>query len=219
MTAAQLNDLPLLVDGTDLKLQTPHDSDPTSSSSNNDDGNGKGPPKKPPGGTGRGAASSPPPPPPPTQEEAFAAHLAQTLKKTITPDTGRRLPVKAPETFDGEFTKFRGWWKVMQRFLRIYASHIPDDTTRIDVVSTYLKNDAPLWHEARGCLLEQNGKIDNSRAFLFKIDERFRDKQETDKDHKKILPLKYEGSIHTFFAKLDELNSRVGLNGEAYKKF
>ena len=136
----------------------------------------------------------------------------------MNPDTGRRLQVKAPETFNSEFTKFRGWWKAIQRYLRIYASHIPDDTTRIDVVSTYLKDDALLWHEARERLLEQKGKIDNWRAFLSKIEERFTDKQETAKDHKKILALKYEGSIQTFFTKLDEHNSRVGLNGEAYKK-
>ena len=128
LTAAQLNDLPPLVDGSDPDLQTPHDSDPSSSSSN-DDGNGKGLPKTPPGGSGRGAVPSPPPPPPPTQEETFAVLLAQTLRKTMNPDTGRRLPVKAPETFNGEFTKFRGWWKAMQSYLRIYASHIPDDTT------------------------------------------------------------------------------------------
>ena len=50
------------------------------------------------------------------------------------------------------------------------------------------------------------------------MEERFTHKQEIAKDHKRILALKYKGSIQTFFAKLDELNSRVGLNGEAYKK-
>ena len=171
VTAAQLNDLHPLADGTDENLQTPHDSEPTSSSSDNSDEKGKGPPKEPPRGNGRGAAPSPTPPLPPIQEEAFAALLAQTLRKTMTQDTGRRLPVKAPQTFNSEFTKFRGWWKAMQRYLRIYASHIPDDTTRINVVSTYLKDDALLWHEARERLLEQKRKIDNWMLFSSKIEE------------------------------------------------
>ena len=106
----------------------------------------------------------------------------------------------------------------MQRYLRIYASHIPDDTTRIDVVSTYFKDDALLWYEARECLPDLRGSQDSWKAVSSKLEERFTDKQEIAKDHERILALKYEGSIQTFFAKLDELNSRVGLNGEAYKK-
>ena len=106
----------------------------------------------------------------------------------------------------------------MQRFQRIYASHIPDDTTQIDVVSTYFKDDALLWYEAREHLLDLRGSQDSWKAFSSKLEERFTDKQEIAKDHKRILALKYEGSIQTFFTKLDELNSRVGLNGEAYKK-
>ena len=155
LNAAQWNDLPPLVNRTDLELQIPHDSDQTCLSCDNNDGNGKGPPKKPPGGNARGAAPSPSPSPPPIQEEAFVALLAETLRKTMNPDRGRRLTVKATEKFNDKFTKFRGWWKVMQRYLRIYVYHIPDDTTRIDVVSTYLDNDVLLRHEARERLLEQ----------------------------------------------------------------
>ena len=81
-----------------------------------------------------------------------------------------------------------------------------------------MKDDALLWHEARERLMEQKGKTDNWKAFSSEIEERFTDNEETAKDYKKILALKYEGSIQTFFAKLDELNSRVGLNGEAYNK-
>ena len=104
----------------------------------------------------------------------------------------------------------------MQRYLQIYASHIPDDTTWIDVVSTNFKDDTLLWYEARERLLDLRGFQDSWKAFSSKLEERFTDKYEIAKDHKRILALKYEGSIKTFFAKLDELNSRVGLNGEAY---
>ena len=173
------------------------------------------------GGPKKGKEPSPPPPPPATDHEVFATLLAQTLKKVIpTPkqDTGRRLPVKAPETFNGEFVKFQGWWKSMERYLRIYASHIPDDVTRIDVVSTFFKDDALLLYEVRERLLDLRGSQDSWQAFSSKLEEQFTDKQEIAKNQKRILALKYEGSIQTFFAKLDELNSRVGLNGEAYKK-
>ena len=164
------------------------------------------------GGPKKGKEPSPPPPPPPMDHEVFAALLVQILKKVIPmqkQDTGRRLPVKAPETFNGEFVKFRGWWKSMQRYLRIYASHIPDDTTRINVVSTYFKDDDLLWYKARERLLDLPGSQDSWKAFSSKLEEQFTNKQEIAKDYKRILALKYEGSIQTFFAKLDKLNSRV----------
>ena len=46
------------------------------------------------------------------EEEAmagFAKILAATFQqlKKADEDTGKRLPIKAPETFDGSFTKFR----------------------------------------------------------------------------------------------------------------
>ena len=86
------------------------------------------------------------------------------------------------------------------------------------MVSTYFKDDALLCYEVRERLLDLRGSQDSWKAFSSKLEERFTNKQEIAKDHKKILALKYEGSIQTFFTKLDELNSRVGLNGEAYKK-
>ena len=226
MEAADFFEIPPLSDQEDEDLLTQASDKPTDNDDdddNDDDGAGGG------GGGGGGGSSgpkkgkepSPPPPPPPTDHEVFAALLAQTLKKVIPTqkqDTGRRLPVKALETFNSEFVKFREWWKLMQRYLRIYASHIPDDTTQIDVVSTYFKDDALLWYESREHLLDLRGSQDSWKALSSKLEEQFTDKQEIAKDHKRILALKYEGSIQTFFVKLNELNSRVGLNGEAYKK-
>ena len=47
---------------------------------------------------------------------AFAMILTvafQQLKKDDK-DSGKRIPLKAPKTFDGSFSKFRRWW-VSQR--------------------------------------------------------------------------------------------------------
>ena len=78
----------------------------------------------------------------------------------------------------------------MQRYLRIYESNISDDTTRNDVVSTYFKDDALLWYEARECLLDLRGSQDLWKAFSSKLEEQFTDKQEIAKDQKRILALK-----------------------------
>ena len=50
------------------------------------------------------------------------------------------------------------------------------------------------------------------------MEDRFTDQQETGKDHKKLLALKYGGDIQTFQAKFNELNSRVHLSGQALKR-
>ena len=49
----------------------------------------------------------------------------------------------------------------MQGYLRIYASHVADDTIRIDVGSTYFKDNAQLWYEVRECLLNLRGSPDS----------------------------------------------------------
>ena len=86
------------------------------------------------------------------------------------------------------------------------------------MVSTYFKDNSLLWYEARERLIDLRGSHNSWKVFFSKLEEQLTDKQEIAKDHKRILALKYEGSIQTFFAKPDELNSRVGLIGEAYKK-
>ena len=191
----------------DLLTQTFDEQSNSDDTNNEDNGGGGGG-----GGGGRGGGGSsdggggggdspkegkepsPPPPPPPTDHEVFAALLAQTLKKVIpTPkqDTGRRLPVKELEIFNSEFVKFREGWKSLQRYLQIYASHIPDDVTQIDVVSTYFKDDAQLWYEVRDRLLDLRGSQDSGKAFSSKLEERLTDKKEIAKDHKRILAHKY----------------------------
>ena len=148
----------------------------------------------------------------------FAVRFAKKPNRAVAgrfavrQDTNRTVAVRCGPCEPPRFVEL---WSTL---MRIYASHIPDDTTRIDVVSTYFKDDALLWYEARERLLDLRGFQDSWKAFSSKLEERFTDKQEIAKDHKRILALKYEGSIQTFCAKLDELNFRVGLNGEAYKK-
>ena len=40
----------------------------------------------------------------------LAAQILSKMKEGKEEDSGKRLPVKAPDTFDGSFTKFRRWW-------------------------------------------------------------------------------------------------------------
>ena len=55
-------------------------------------------------------------------------------------------------------------------------------------------------------------------AFLAAIEDRFTDKQETGKDHEKLLALEYGGNMQTYLAHFNKLNSRVGLSGQALKR-
>ena len=43
-------------------------------------------------------------------------------------------------------------------------------------------------------------------------------KQETGKDHEKLSALEYNGDIQTYLAHFNELNSRVGLSGQALNR-
>ena len=59
---------------------------------------------------------------------------------------------------------------------------------------------------------------DNWKAFSTAMEERFTDRQEQGKDHEKLLALKYQGDMQIYLAKFNELNSRVGLSGQALKR-
>ena len=45
------------------------------------------------------------------------------------------------------------------------------------------------------------------------MEDHFTDKQETGKDHEKLLALEYNGDMQTYLTRFNELNSRVGLSG------
>ena len=59
---------------------------------------------------------------------------------------------------------------------------------------------------------------DNWVAFSEAMEDSFTDKQETGKDHKKLLAFEYNGDMQTYLARFNELNSRVGLSGQALKR-
>ena len=59
---------------------------------------------------------------------------------------------------------------------------------------------------------------DNWTAFLAAMEEHFTDKQETGKNHKKLLDIVYNGNMQTYLTCFNKLNSRVGLSGQALKR-
>ena len=66
----------------------------------------------------------------------------------------KRLPVKAPEKFDGTYTKLRSWWEMMKDYLHINESYLPTDSLKIMTVGTCLEKEAPRWYLLRKRALE-----------------------------------------------------------------
>ena len=72
---------------------------------------------------------------------AFAKILApvfQQLKKDDD-DSGKRIPLKAPETFNGSFAKFRRWWESINKYFAIHQRRVPNDQTKIYSLGTFLR--------------------------------------------------------------------------------
>ena len=59
---------------------------------------------------------------------------------------------------------------------------------------------------------------DNWVAFSAAMEERITDRQETGKDHEKLLSLEYTGDMQTYLARFNELNSRVQLSGQSLNR-
>ena len=79
------------------------------------------------------------------EEEAMAGFAKvlttafQQLKKADE-DNSKRLPIKAPETFDGSFTKFRRWWESINEYFTIHQKRVPSDETKIYSLGTFLRD-------------------------------------------------------------------------------
>ena len=157
------------------------------------------------------------------EEEAmagFAKLLAtafQQLKKEDE-DSGKRLPIKALETFNGSFTKFRRWWESINEYIAIHQMRVANDETKIYSLSTFLRDQAANWYTERRRLRKALYLDHNWVAFLAAMEEHFTNKQETGKDHEKLLALEYNCDMQTYLARFNELNSRVGLLGQALKR-
>ena len=148
----------------------------------------------------------------------MAAHILSKMKEGKEEDSGKRLPVKAPNTFDGSFIKFRRWWESMDEYFTIHKRRVPTDETKIFSVGTFFRDQAADWYVERKRTLRATKLKDNWEAFSEAMEDRFTDRQETGKDHEKLLALEYGGDIQTFLAKFNELNSRVHLSGQALKR-
>ena len=70
-----------------------------------------------------------------TLAEIIAMALAAQPK---VDDTGKRLPVKAPDTYDGSLFKFRRWWECIDEYFAIHRTRVPTDETKIYSVGTFL---------------------------------------------------------------------------------
>ena len=95
---------------------------------------------------------------------------------------------------------------------------VPTNETKIFSVGTFLRDQAADWYTERKRTLRTAKLKDNWEAFSEAMEDRFTDRQETGKDHEKLLALEYGGDIQTFLAKFNELNSRVHLSGQALKR-
>ena len=73
---------------------------------------------------------------------ALATHILSKLKEGKEEDSGKHLPVKASDTFDRTFTKFRRWWESMDEYFTIHKRRVPTDETKIFSVGTILRHQA-----------------------------------------------------------------------------
>ena len=151
---------------------------------------------------------------------AFARILAsafQQLKKQDE-DSGKRIPLKAPEIFDGPFSKFRRWWESINEYFSIDQKRVPNVQTKIYSLVTLLRDQAADWHAERKWSMKALHLDDNWVAFSAAMEDRFTDRQETGKDHEKLLALDYNGDMQTYLARFNELNSRIQLTGQSLKR-
>ena len=150
----------------------------------------------------------------------FSKILASTLHqlKKEDEDSGKRIPLKAIETFDGSFSKFRQWWESINKYFAIHKKRVPNEQMKIYSLGTILRDQATDWFAERKRSMKALHLNDNLVAFSAAMEEQFTNRQETGNDHKKLLALKYSGDMQTYLTRFNELNSRVQLSGQALSR-
>ena len=79
--------------------------------------------------------------------ETFAEIIAMALAaRPMEEDTGKRLLVKALETFDRTFNNFRRWWDCIDEYFAIQRKKVPMEETKIYSVGTFLRVQAADWY-------------------------------------------------------------------------
>ena len=106
---------------------------------------------------------------------ALSAHILSKLRDGKEEDSGKRLPVKAPDTFDGSFTKFRRWWESMDKYFTIHRGRVHTDETKIFTIGTFLRDQATNWYVERKRTLRAAKLNDNREAFSEAMEDRFTD--------------------------------------------
>src|SRR5258705_274774 len=101
---------------------------------------------------------SPPPPPSPRLETADLPEelkaLAMALQLAIRDsrphpiqDMGKSLSIKVPDSFDGQYTKFRRWRKITSKYLEINVIRVPTNIIKIYKVGALCSKQACNWYE------------------------------------------------------------------------
>ena len=133
-------------------------------------------------------------------------------------DRGKRLPIAAPAKFDGTFSTFRDWWEELHQYFQVNRPCFPDDETKIICAGSYMKGEAKVWFLARLRTAKASHLNDDWKSFSSAVEDRFIDLAEVDKDHEKLLDLRYQGCIQTFLANFGGLNARIGMTGESLRR-
>ena len=115
--------------------------------------------------------------------------------------------MKAPDTFDGTYSKLRPWWELVRDYMEIHEPTMPTESIQIMFVSSLLRDEARRWYDTRKQTLEVQNQTDNWVAFSKALLGCFTDKQEKRRDYDKIKNLRYEGLIQDYLSRLEELNS------------
>ena len=107
----------------------------------------------------------------------FAKILAAAFQQVTKDDghSGKRIPLQAPETFDGSFATFKRWWESINEYFAINQKRVPNDQTKIYSLKTFLQDLAADWYAEQQRSLKALHLDDNWVAVSAAIEDRFTD--------------------------------------------
>ncbi|CAK7275284.1 hypothetical protein SEPCBS119000_006615 [Sporothrix epigloea] len=169
------------------------------------------------------AGHSHPQTPPRSDECDVAEESLETFSKTLSAQQAA-LQIASPSerrpaAFDGKKTdRFSMWWKSVNAYFDALGDIFPNDRAKILWVGTLLTDCALEWHQDLVSGMDIYHVPSDWQSYASLIRKRFYDPAEPSKNLRKLTALRYEGDIHDYFARLQELNTSVELSGVALRE-
>ena len=133
----------------------------------------------------------------------------------------KKIRIPEPDSFDGSYNgnpSYQRWFEKLNDYLRHHRGTWDGDEDLIRIFEAFMKGCARDWFDNRARAMRTAHQVDNFRAFVSAMDERFKDSREREEAFLKMQKTQYNGNVLKYVDTLQGLNQKVHLFGFPWRE-